>query len=295
MEMNHLIAFTKKNRAHTIYKVASSEDAFFSNPLMNDNNGVEEYDPNDRQDQGKIFFLDLKLHKGVSNEIIDELQSLSAQDTINTSDYKALSTDNLSCVKYFATKQGEYLLFQQFYKKNILGSKILSLKKMELLKGDFITLNESAEVVYSIDEQKVYFESIVKAKKILSGLESIYKEAGQKETKTFLGQQDLELLEDFDETKVTVLNKKRIQSELVKQEELKAEKGVDYDSFRANDLKECIDEIIEYFPSMVKDGKVLINNNNDLERYLLALDERLYTAKRSQQQRIATATRKVSK
>ncbi|WP_317180095.1 hypothetical protein [Lelliottia amnigena] len=293
MDMNHLIAFSKKNRAHTIYKVASSEDAFYSNPLINDNNGVEEYDPNDRQDQGKIFFLDLNVHQGVSNEIIDELKTLRVQDSINTSDYKALSNDNLSYVKYFATKQGGYLLFQQFYKKNIIGSRILSLKKMELLKGDFISLNKSAELVYSIDEQKVYFESIIKAKKILSGLESIYKEAGQKETKAFLGNEHLELFDDFDETKVTVLNKKRIQAELMKQDAIKHEKGADYDSFRANDLNECMEEIIEYFPNMVKDGKVLINNNNDLERYLLALDERLYTAKRSQQQRIATATRKV--
>lgn len=291
--MNHLIAFFKKSKEKSILKVASSEDVFFKNPLEEKNNGVEEYDPDDREDQGKVFFLDLLEHENISNEIIDELNGVSVDDNINTSNYKALSSDNVADVKYLVTKQGRYLLFQSFYKKNIIGSKILSLKKMELLKGEFITLSESAELVYDIVEKKVYFESIVKAKKMLAGLEVIYKEAGQKETKLFLDHGHLNVSGEFNEAHVNVLNKKRIQSELDKQDKLKVEKGNCYDEFYSNDIAECISEVEEYYPDMVKDGKLIINTNLDLERYLLALDERLYTAKRSQQRRIATATRKI--
>jgi len=43
---------------------------------------------------------------------------------------------------------------------------------------------------------------------------------------------------------------------------------------------------------MIKDGRVVINNNKDLEHFIHALNERLYTTTRSKEQRIATAVRK---
>ncbi|PNK59395.1 hypothetical protein A6J33_023385 [Pantoea sp. FDAARGOS_194] len=295
MEKNHLIAFSKKNRTKTIYKVASSDDEFFKNQLEEQHNGIEEYDPNDRQDQGKIFFLDLSEYEGITNEIIEELKEIKEEDNINTANYKALSASELDGVKYVATKKGQYILFQHFYKKNIIGSKVLSLKKMQILKGDFITLNEYAEVAYDIKDKKIYFSSIVKAKNILSGIEVIYKEAGTKETKTFMNQKHIQLLEEFDEMKVNVLNKKRIQAEIDKQSKIKIEKGDGYETFYIKDIAECLAEIKDYYPEMLDGDKILIKDNKDLENYLLALDERLYTAKRSQQQRVATATRKVEK
>jgi len=293
MEKHHLIAFSKKGKASTIYKAASSDEELFKNLLDEKHNGIEEYDPNDRQDQGKIFFLDLSEHEGITNEIIEDLKETSADDNINTTNYKALPSNEIDNVKYIATKQGKHLLFQSFYKKNVIGSKILSLKKMEVLKGDFITLNEMAELAYDLIEKKVYFSSIVKAKKILSGLEVIYKEAGTKETKTFISHNHLKIEEGFDEMKVNVLNKKRIQAEIDKQSKLKIEKGVDYAAFFSKDILECMEEIKEYYPDMLQGDKILIKDNKDLENYLLALDERLYTAKRSQQQHVATAIRKV--
>jgi len=295
MKKNHLIAFSKKSRKKTIYKVASSDDKFFKNQLQEQHNGIQEYDPNDRQDQGKIFFLDLSKYEGITNEIIEELKEIKEGDDINTANYKALSASELDGVKYIATKQEQYILFQSFYKKNIIGSKVLSLKKMEILQGDFITLNEHAEVAYDIKDKKIYFSSIVKAKNILSGMELIYKEAGTKETKDFMNHKHIQLSEEFDENKVNVLNKKRIQAELDKQNTIKAEKGDDYEAFYINDISECLAEIKDYYPEMLDGDKILIKNNKDLENYLLALDERLYTAKRSQQQRVATATRKVEK
>ena len=278
MKKNHLIAFSQKSRKKTIYKVTSSDDKFFRNQLKEQHNGIMEYDPNDRQDQSKIFFLDL-----------------SKSDDINTTNYKAFSASDLDGLKYMATKQDQYILFQNFYKKNIIGSKVLSLKKMEVLQDGFITLNEYAEVIYDIEDKKIYFSNIVKAKKILSGMEMIYKEAGIKETKHFISQDHIHLLDDFDENKVNVLNKKRIQSELDKQNKIKVEKGDDYEDFYTTDISECLAEIKEYYPEMLDGNKIIIKNNKDLENYLLALDERLYTAKRSQQQRVATATRKVEK
>lgn len=295
MEKNHLIAFSKKNRTKTIYKAASSDDKFFKNQLEDQDSEIQEYDPNDRQDQGKIFFLDLSKYEGITNEIIEELKEIKEEDSINTANYKALSASELDGVKYIATKQGRYILFQHFYKKNIIGSKLLSLKKMQILKGDFITLNEHAELAYDIQDKKIYFSSIVKAKNILYGMEVIYKEAGTKETKTFINHKHIQLLEEFNEMKVNVLNKKRIQAEIDKQSRIKIEKGDDYEDFYIKDISECIAEIKEYYPEMLEGDKILIKDNKDLENYLLALDERLYTAKRSQQQRVATATRKVEK
>lgn len=119
MEKNHLIAFSKKNRTKTIYKVASSDDEFFKNQLEEQHNGIEEYDPNDRQDQGKIFFLDLSEYEGITNEIIEELKEIKEEDNINTANYKALSASELDGVKYVATKKGQYILFQHFYKKTL--------------------------------------------------------------------------------------------------------------------------------------------------------------------------------
>lgn len=295
MKKNHLIAFSQKSRKKTIYKVTSSDDKFFRNQLKEQHNGIMEYDPNDRQDQSKIFFLDLSKHEGITNEIIEELKELKKSDDINTTNYKAFSASDLDGLKYMATKQDQYILFQNFYKKNIIGSKVLSLKKMEVLQDGFITLNEYAEVIYDIEDKKIYFSNIVKAKKILSGMEMIYKEAGIKKTKHFISQDHIHLLDDFDENKVNVLNKKRIQSELDKQNKIKVEKGDDYEDFYTTDISECLAEIKEYYPEMLDGNKIIIKNNKDLENYLLALDERLYTAKRSQQQRVATATRKVEK
>lgn len=309
--MQYLIAIFKNDDDKSIfYSVASSESKFFSNQLIMENEDVveeieiKEFQPNDRQDQGVLFYLDLNKdeNKNIGNEIISELQN-SNDKTVNTSDLSTLPSnkklgDEISKIKYLAVRQDGYMLFQCFYKRNVIGERIFSLKSRQMLDAnEFITLHEKSDLIYDISENKIYFEKLSFAKRIVNGLSFLQREASAPETQKFLLTHDLAVSPKLSPQKVSLPNKKRIVEVMQNQSAqkkiiLEEKKDIDYNVFHQEDLEKCKSDLESFYPGMVKDGKVVINSNQDLEHFLHALDERLYTTSRSHEQRIATAVRK---
>jgi len=296
MTDKHLIGFFKENRDEKIYKITSSDEVFFINFV--DGADVQEFDPDDRSDLGNVFYIDLSCDE-VNNAIFTDLKLLGTNDIINTSNYASLKSSESRKVfkhmKYVASKDGKYLYFQVFYKTKIVGSKILSLKSMEVLHGGYISINDDPDVIFDLELKRFFFKDIVKAKRIFSDFDKYYKEAGIKEVKSFINRTEINVSSDFNEGNVSSLNKKRIQYEIDKQSKLKDDLGESYNEFIKTDLKECLSDLAEYYPSLVAGDKVIINNNVDLTNYLYALDERLYTTKRSKAKRMVTAMRKLPK
>lgn len=304
-EKHYLIAFTKKGNNSSFYSVASWDEPFFKNTIEDQESEIKEFYPDDRQDMGTVFFIDLNKEENskINNELINKLKKQPNQQKINTSDFSKLPQNSslkktVDEFKYFATQQGKYIIFQSFNKSNIIGERIFSFKSREMLKGeDFITLRETADVIYDTLENKIYFEKITIAKRIFSGLTRYQREASIQETGEFLNNEILKVAPDLLPIKVSLPNKKRIAETLTKQAEtvskLKEEDSeFDYNQYYKDDLQKCIGDIENYYPNMIKDGRVVINNNKDLEHFIHALNERLYTTTRSKEQRIATAVRK---
>ncbi|ENT8828957.1 MULTISPECIES: hypothetical protein [Morganellaceae] len=294
MTEKHLVGFFKKNKDEKIYKITSSNEAFFENFVIVDE--VQKFDPDDRSDLGNVYYIDL-LNDEITNVIFSDLKSLSSNDTINTSNYTSLksneSKDVFKNMRYVASKDGKYLFFQSINKNKIIGGKILSLKNMQVLDGGYVSISDEPDVIFDLELKRFLFKSIAKARRIFSGFDAYYKEAGVKDVKAFIKRDEIIICPDFNEEKVNSLNKKRIQAEIDKQSSLKKSLGDNYNNYIENDLKECISDLAMYYPDLVSEDKVVINNNSDLTNYLYALDERLYTTKRSKAKRMVTAMRKL--
>jgi hypothetical protein len=301
----YLIAFTKKGGVPNFYSVAAWDKPFFKNTIKEVESEITEFHPDDRQDMGVIYYIDLnkKENAKINNELVLKVKKNTGEAKVNTSDFSKLPSNSelkkkSIDLKYFATQQDNYIIFQAFNKNNIVGERLFSLKSRQMLDGeDFIILREDADVIYNAVDNKIFFEKITAAKRIFSGLTRYQREASIPEVEIFLMNEKLKVSPELTPVKISLPNKKRIAETLENQadneKKLKEQdETFDYNKYYENDLKKCMGDIKKYYPSMIKGGKVVIENNKDLEHFIHALNERLYTTSRSKEQRIATAVRK---
>lgn len=301
----YLISFTKKGGNSTFYSVADWDQPFFKNTVEEVESEINEFHPDDRQDMGIIYYIDLnkKENAKINNELVSKLKKNTDKIKINTSDFSKLPRNSelkkkSIDLKYFASQQGNYIIFQSFNRNNIVGERLFSLRSRQMLDGEeFIILREDADVIYNTVDNKIFFEKITAAKRIFSGLTRYQREASVAEVESFLMNEKLKVSPELTPVKISLPNKKRIAETLEKQADNEKkfkgqDESFDYNKYYKDDLEKCMGDIKDYYPSMIKDGKVVIENNKDLEHFIHALNERLYTTTRSKEQRIATAVRK---
>lgn len=127
----YLISFTKKGGNSTFYSVADWDQPFFKNTVEEVESEINEFHPDDRQDMGIIYYIDLnkKENAKINNELVSKLKKNTDKIKINTSDFSKLPRNSelkkkSIDLKYFASQQGNYIIFQSFNRNNIVGERL---------------------------------------------------------------------------------------------------------------------------------------------------------------------------
>lgn len=202
-------------------------------------------------------------------------------------DYDLLKRDEFSSIDYLFVCSEETICFQNIGKTKLLAKKrILSVGEDFCYRSDCdeIVLNEVPDAIYERKTDSLFFKRLEAVTGIFKGIDQLYREATDEETKSFLENDFIQLRDDFSAGNVKTPNRKRIAlalSALSKIEE--------------DDKKAMFSYIGEYCPKLkIQDEAFSIGNEDELKLLLYGIEQRFYTTPIGGEKRIANSVLPIS-
>ena len=144
-----------------------------------------------------------------------------------------------------------------------------------------IVINSYPDAIFRAADNRLFFRNLSSITSIFRGIDEIFREATDEETKSFLASDFIVAGENYDSSCVKKANRKRI---ALAKEAL--------DSYDPEQKKAVLSSIREYYPSIINDDNTFkIENDEDLTYLLYGILQRYYTTADGREKRIASSVR----
>lgn len=271
--MNHLLAKIS-GRNGLVVKILSLRKEIFEIPDLSSSH---------------IFSTSYKLEEGEWYKIVRFISREFENDLVGkefeSTSYNQISREQYSQIKYLCSKQSSLYLFQKMLPTQVLKKKLLYFSDAPTIEENksIIILSDCVDAIYDTEKDILYFRELSRISSMFKNIESLYREATQREVDTFLGQKFISLKEGYSGENVKKNNRKRI--------------AMAMDAFMRLSSKEK-SEIIEYTKSychdvQLKRGKFEIGNEEQLKKILYGINERYYTTPVGREKRLANSVMKL--
>lgn len=238
------------------------------------------YTPMDICDEDSWFYIDSFSQNKFCLDILK-------QDVFNSTDYEEINVIQPEKISYLVSYQGQnFFCFQRVYTSSLLQQKRFlhiggRVEVRECERG--IIINDVPDAIYSKREDCLYFKKLETITPIFKGIDELYREATEEETRQFLGYSFINLQNGFDTLEVKKSNRKRIALAM----------NV-LGSFSEKQKRRIFEYTNEYFPNLKYNGNSFeIENEEDLKNLLYGIEQRLYTTPVTKEQRCASAVRNI--
>lgn len=203
-------------------------------------------------------------------------------DQFETVDFDILSAKDINKIDYIFVEEQNRLYFQNISKSRLVRKKaIIHIGEEFKYDESFMTivLNEIPDAVYARKIDTLYFQKLASITGIFKGIDQLYREATEDETKEFLKENFITLKNNFSSQYVKTTNRKKIA--LVKDTFL---------SLPKIEREQVFSYIREYCPNLKStDDSFEVGNEEDLKMLLLGIEQRFYTTPIGKEKRIANS------
>ena len=241
--------------------------------------GSINYDPQTLLEEGEWYSLE---HFSQSEYAIDILSN-----QFDTVDFTALESKDVNQVDYVFVDDHDELYFQ-----NISKSRLIQRKAVMHIGGSFrydeglttITLNEFPDAIYVKMTDTLYFQKLPSITGIFKGIDQLYREATESETKNFLNESFITLKNEFTYKQVKTANRKKIAI------------AVDTLShLQPAERKQIFAYIEKYCPELnhINDS-FEIGSEDNLKMLLWGIEQRFFTTPVGNEKRIANSVIKLN-
>jgi len=272
--MKHLIAKTKGAKGKYVKILTDNE--IFNSPNVSD---AVDYNSDYKLDDGQWFKIDKFSEKSYTDEFLNKQFISTEYDNISQSQFKNLS--------HFVEIQSDEYLFQKITPTQLLRKRYIALDtKPRIVKNtSLIPIPHSIDAYYKKKEDKLYFRKLSRITSIFKVIDSIYKEATEAETASFLAQSFIKLENDFGAKKVKKANRKRIALAMNT-----------LNTFKPKEKKSIMTYIGGYCPGLKFDEKssaYSIETEDELKQLLFGIEQRYYTTPVGGEKRVANSVLKL--
>jgi len=204
-------------------------------------------------------------------------------------DCNQLDKKMLDKVSFIFSEQGSEYYFQKITSGKIIKKKRWidfgeTAKIQEVQEG--FTINDLPDAVYLKEKDVLVFKNLERISSIFKGIDILYREATNEETKIFLESSFISLNEPYGSDHVKKANRKRIALYMKKMNEL-----------NENAKEKLISYISEYCPSLRFDKEnrqFHISNEEELKNLLYGIAENYYTTEITNERRKANSTQVIN-
>ena len=274
--MNHTIAKIRFRGAGSKYRKILTGATLYT--LPDDLEPHVDYSPTHNLDDDSWFGIE-----GFSQKdyCLDILRSVFVSAEYNT----LLSREEADKIDFIFSYQDENNE-QVYYFQNITKSQ-LQYKKFIRLGDNYtfndtsqnITINSLPDAIFMSNSDILYFKRLSSVSGIFDGIDSLYREATQEETATFLASDFINLHDGYSADDVKQANRKRIAL------------AVDtINRFDDEQRRVVFDCIREYYPDLMdENGAFKVSTETDLKLLLYGIEQRFYTTPDGRERRIANS------
>lgn len=268
--MNHLLAKTKGNKKD-FFKIISNEEIF---ELPDDLDNPIKYKTNYKLEDDEWF--------AIENFSEEEYCIAFLHKKFVSTDYDQIAKNDYGNINYLCAYQSGIYYFQKVGSRQFIRKKLLSLNSLSITENEpIIVINDKADAIYKKDKNTLYFKKLMSISSIFKGIDTLYREATQKDTENFLQNKFIKLGSDYDAAKVKKSNRKRIAM------------AMDTIShFNRQEKSKIFTYIREYCKDLEfdeNDSKFTIETEEHLKKLLYGIEQRYYTTLLGNEKRLANS------
>ena len=232
------------------------------------------YHPQTLLEDGEWYFIE---HFSQSQYTIDILS-----DQFDTVDFAALESKEIDKIDYLFAEEADGLYFQ-----NVSKSRLVRRKAVIHIGGTFsydegsatIALNELPDAIYIKSSDILYFRKLASITGIFKGIDQLYREATDSETRDFLNESFITLKNDFSQEQVKTANRKKIALAIDTLSRLKK-----------SEQKRIFTYIEKYCPELkCENGTFGVGSEENLRMLLWGIEQRFFTTPIGNEKRIANS------
>lgn len=270
--MNHVIAKIK-SRGNKFEKLYSG-DSIYELPDT-ELQGAVEYNPETILEEDDWYKIDQFSSTTYAIEVLKK--------DFNTVEYDEANRVRTESVEYIMSVQDNVYYFQRILKHSIMMKKRITLgDTIRLDQGEkSIVINSTPDAIYVKDDDILYFKKLSTISPIFKGIDELYREATEEETKEFLQNDFIELKDGYGVKKVKKSNRKRIAMAMDT-----------LSSFTPESKQEILKYTHEYYPKLKYEEKkkvFTIGSEEEMKYLLWGIEQRYYTTPVTNERRVANS------
>lgn len=276
--MDHVLARVKRLTKKPFFKLIS-DHTLYENTKVNLATCVP-YSPDHNLDEDSWFKVEQFSQQPFC---IDLLKS-----DFDSKDYDDLKGEQFPNIAYIFAVQGDDFYFQKITSSLFIRKKIIGFGEAAAVEesSNRLMINDQPDAIYFKKSNTLAFRNLAAISGIFKGIDELYREATQQETETFLQAEFVDLKNNYDASKVSKPNRKRIALAMDSLEKLSDQERVDILDYIGNYCGQKLK-----FDQATK--KFEITTDDELKHLLYGIEQRFYTTLFGQERRIANSVQPV--
>ncbi|NLD00862.1 MAG: ATP F0F1 synthase synthase [Gammaproteobacteria bacterium] len=211
------------------------------------------------------------------------------KSNFDSKDYDDLKKEQFINIAYIFAVQGDNFYFQKVTPSLFIKKKIIDFGEAAAIEegSNRLVINDQPDAIYFKLSDTLAFRNLATISGIFKGIDALYREATEQETEAFLQSEFIELKGNYDASKVSKPNRKRIALALDSLAKMSAQDKVGVLAY-----------ICDYCNQKLKfdqtSKKIEISTDDELKLLLYGIEQRFYTTLFGQERRLANSIQALS-
>lgn len=275
MIMSHLIAKTKGSRGAYI-KIISDKVVF---ELPDNLDNAREYQASYILEDDEWYAINRFSAKSFCIPLL--------QEAFNTTNYAQINRDQFFSLEYLCyfqnTDRGDIYFFQKLSQSKVIRKNLICFSDEPdfISNRPIIVIEYLPHAIYIKSNDTLYFRNLSTIASIFTGIDSLYREATNEETESFLANDFIQPGESYSAATVKNANRKRIAMAMDT-----------LSRFSSVDKRNICTYIRDYCTDLSFDeetGKFSISSEDELKKLLFGIEQRYYTTLLGSEKRLANS------
>lgn len=276
--MDHVLARVKRLTKKPFFKLVS-DHTLYENTKVNLATCVA-YAPDHNLDDDSWF----KIEKFSQQPFCIGL----LKSDFDSKDYDDLTKEQFPNIAYIFAVQGKDFYFQKITSSLFIRKKIIGFGEAAEIEesSNRLVINDQPDAIYFTQSDTLAFRNLAAISEIFKGIDTLYREATQQETENFLKAEFVDLKNNYEASKVSKPNRKRIALAMDSLEKLSDQERVDILTYIGGycDQKLKFDQATQKFE---------ISTDDELKLLLYGIEQRFYTTLFGQERRLANSVQPI--
>ncbi|WP_109399578.1 ATP F0F1 synthase synthase [Proteus sp. TJ1640] len=276
--MNNVFAKIKRLRKNPYFKLLS--DCTLYSPVVVTNGNCVAYNPDHNLDEEVWFKIDSFSEQEYCLPIL--------KIDFDSKEFLSLTKSQFSNISYIMAAQDGDFYFQKVTPSQMIRKKTISFGDAAVVENDEnrLVINEFPDAVYFKEADSFIFKDLATISSIFKGIDVLFKEATEEEVIQFLSESFINLSEEYNVSKVSKPNRKRVTLAMDTLATL-----------TPADKARMLLYINNYCQANVRfdslSGTFSINSDDELKLLLYGIEQRFYTTPFGQEKRLANSVQPI--